>query len=155
MERMRLPFGTRKTMKALIEVVQPKGGIFDLDLQDYMLEFTEQMLLHLPRDTKFLFPIGLLLLEYGTLPFMGWVTPFSRLSLEDRDTYIHNWVNSRLMIRRELIKGVKALAVLGYFEHPENKKKLDFMSDAYIEAVGEERLERYGPEIRAIQSRTS
>lgn len=152
MARLPLPKRARETMSALIEVVMPRGGIYHHDLRAEMLAYVEDSLVFLPPDLRTLFPVGLLLLEYGTLPLMGSLTPFSRMTLEHREHYIEGWVNSRIGLRRDLIKGVKALAVMAYFEHPAVKEQLGFMSDEWVTSKGNERLERYGDEIARIEA---
>jgi hypothetical protein len=150
-----LPPRARRTMAALIEVIMPRGGPFDLEVQDEMMSYVEEMLPYLPPLIRSAFPYGLLLLEYGTLPLAAKARSFSKLPLDQRERYIEGWMESRLFLRREMIKGIKALAVLAYFEHPEVKRRLGFMPPEYVEEVGEKRLEHYGKAIERIQKATS
>lgn len=111
--------GTRSVARALIEVVKPRSDDFDLPIEDEILETLDNFINYFPIHMKYLFPVGLLLLQYGTWIFHGTIKTFTRLPLEERDRYVNGWVTSKISLRRDLVKGVKALCLTTFYSNPE------------------------------------
>ena len=131
-----LPGWARKTLWSLIEVIMPRNDEFHPDLKDYILDYVETYVGYFPKHLKIAFPMGLLLLERGTLPFMGKPTGFSKLDLAERDRYVKSWMNSRWQARRELIRGVKSLVMVAFYSHPDVMKHIGYDIEGHIaEAV--------------------
>jgi len=135
MSATNLPKPARKIARALIEVVKPQKPGFDLPLEDYMLEFLDEFYSHFPVHMKLLFPVGLYLLEFGTFIFERKPRRFSRMSLPEREQYVKGWVESRLMLRRDLIKGVKGVCLTGFYSHPEVMAHIGYDLPAHLERV--------------------
>ena len=51
-----------------------------------------------------------------------------------------------------LVRRVKGLVVMCYYELPEVKSEIGYLPGPYVAAVSRRRLERYGPEIRAAEA---
>jgi hypothetical protein len=73
---------------------------------------------------------------------------FTRLDEETATAYV------RALLRRpdpaaELVRRLKSVLVMCYYELPEVHREIGYDPDPYITAVSRRRLERYGPEIRA------
>jgi hypothetical protein len=49
----------------------------------------------------------------------------------------------------ELVRRLKSVLVMCYYELPEVQREIGYAPEAYIAAVSRRRLDRYGPEIRA------
>lgn len=130
-----LPSGARRTLRTLIEVVKPRKPGFDLPAEDFMLDFLDNFYSYFPFHLKLGFPIGLMLLEYGTFIFHGSARTFSGLSAESREKYVQGWINSRLGVRRDLIKGVKGVCLTAYYSHPEVMKHIGYDLEAHLERV--------------------
>ncbi|GEM_PF-1191513 len=126
---------SQRTARALIEVAKPRKAEFNLPLEDQMLEFLDDFVRYFPVHMKILFPLGLLLLEYGTFIFAGKLKPFSRLSLEERDRYVRGWVESRIPIRRDLIKGVKGLCVASFYSDHQVMDHIGYEIEAHLNKV--------------------
>jgi hypothetical protein len=135
MSKHHLPAKARSVLRALIEVVKPRKPGFDLPLEDYMLEFLDNFYSYFPFHLKIGFPLGLYLLEYGTLLFMGTLKPFSRLDPQRRERYIKGWITSRLMLRRDLIKGVKGVCLTAYYSHPQVMAHIGYDLPGHIARV--------------------
>lgn len=58
-----------------------------------------------------------------------------------------------LLARSGLADRLKSLVVMCYYELPEVKAEIGYNPDPYIAFVSQRRLERYGPEIEAAESR--
>jgi hypothetical protein len=98
-----LPEWARRSLGTLVEVLTPRSKDFHPDLKEYIVDYVDRYVL---------------LLEIGPLIFMGKRGGFAKLNSEDRERYINGWINSKLQVRRELIRGVKGLVMLSFYSHP-------------------------------------
>ncbi len=135
MSKYHLPARSVKTLRALIEVVKPRKPEFDPPVEDHMLEFLDEFYSYFPFHLKIAFPLGLVLLEYATIIFAGSLKPFSAMDLEKRDKYVSGWVNSSLMLRRDLIKGVKGVCLTAYYAHPDVMAHIGFDLPAHMDRI--------------------
>lgn len=138
MSEQYLPRHSRKILRALIEVVKPAREGFDLPLEDFMVESMDEFYSYFPFHMKVGFPLGLLLLEYGTFIFMGRPSRFSRMSMKDREEYVRGWVNSGMALRRDLIKGVKGICLMAYYSHPEVMAHIGYDLEEHLKRVNDD-----------------
>src|SRR5262245_51903988 len=110
----RLPRPARRALAALTAAVVPRAPELEIELEP-IVTYVEQFRAHLPRLMRVLFPLGLLLLEYGTLLFGFSWRRFSGLAPDRATAYVESWIASRSWLRRELIKGVKGLCLCAYY----------------------------------------
>jgi hypothetical protein len=68
---------------------------------------------------------------------------FARLGDRTADAYL-----SALLARSGLLRRVKGMVVMCYYELPEAKREIGYEPGPYIAEVSRRRLERYGDEIR-------
>jgi hypothetical protein len=138
--RHNLGRGSRRTLRALGEVVLPSDAKIDLDVA---VDFTDDWVRYMPRLFRLLFPLGLLLLELGAF-LMPSLVPFSRMSLPRRRRYVDAWARSRSPLLRDLIKGVKGLFLFQYYSQPDVAAQLGYHVDEHVAVVKSERLKRHG-----------
>ena len=136
---------SRRTLLALAEVVVPPGPI-DVSLEG-VVDFIDDMVGYMPRLLRVAFPLGLWLLEHGTRLFGFSVRRFSSLTPDARARYVDRWIHAGWVMRRDLIKGVKGLALLAYYSDPRVGELLGFFPDEHVRLVSAERLRRYGSEL--------
>ena len=98
---------------------------------------------HGMRATLWAFELGALLWPRGAL------TRFSRLPPERQEAYFAAWWDGPSATARQLIKGAKGLIALGYWDHPEVRKRLEYHPEAWIAKVAAQRLNRFAGEIAA------
>ncbi len=127
--------GTERIIKALIETLKPRKPGFDPAAEEFMLQVADDFLGALPSHMKILFPLGLRLLEYGTLIFAFSPIPFSRMSLSKREQYIKGWMDSKIPLRRDLIKGMKAIALTGYYAFPEVMNHIGYNLEEHLKRI--------------------
>jgi len=125
----------RRIIRALVEVVKPRKPGFDLPVEDEIVDFADLFVGYMPWHLKTAFPLGIYLLEYGTLIFHGTLRPFSRLSLEERERYVKGWVDSKISLRRDFIKGMRALCLPAYYSIPEVMARLGYGLQAHLNKV--------------------
>ncbi len=130
-----LPAFCVPTIKALIEVAKPRKPGFDLPLEDSMFDSLDGFYRYFPFYLKIGFPLGLMLLEFGTFIFMGRLKRFSRMPIEERELYVRSWVESRLPLRRDLIKGVKAICVASFYSNREALLHIGYDLDDHLNKV--------------------
>jgi hypothetical protein len=135
MAEYHLPNKARQILRALIDVVKPKKPGFDPPIEDHMVNFLDNFYSYFPWHLKLGFPMGLYLLEYGTLIFHGSIRPFSKLSIPEREAYVKGWINSSMMLRRDLIKGVKGVCLTAFYSHPEVMAHIGYDLAAHLERV--------------------
>src|SRR4030042_1544227 len=100
-----------------------------------MLEFADTFYGYFPWHMKVGLPLGRYLLEFGPLIFQGSLLPFSRMKLENRDRYLQGWVDSKIGLRRDLVKGMKALCLPAYYSNPEVMAHIGFDLEAHLRKV--------------------
>lgn len=126
---------SRKILRALAEVVMPRGKNFNLDLNDYSVDIIDRYVGYFPPHLKLGFPLGLMLLEFGPILYMRRFRRFSNMSLEDREKYVELWVDSNSAARRDLIKGVKGLVLVAFYSHPSVMEYIGYDIEAHVAAA--------------------
>jgi hypothetical protein len=142
----RLGARSRRTLRALAEVIVPRDPSLPVDL-DAVVDFVDQTVGDMPRLLQLVFPIGLALFELGTFVLLPSLRRFSRLELPRREAYVRDWIHSRLMLRRDLIKGVKGLCLFAYYNDRRVMEHLGYRPDEHLQLVAAERLKRHGHEL--------
>jgi hypothetical protein len=141
--------GSRRTLRALAEVIVPRdeaaGVVVDLER---VVDFVDDMVRYMPRLLRVLFPVGLLLLEYGTFVLLPSLRRFSGLDVAHRERYVRGWVHARMMLRRDLIKGVKGICLFAFYSDPRVMAHLGYRPSEFADVVATDRLLRH-PELRA------
>jgi len=121
----RLSPSARRTLAALTLAVAPPEPVVP-DREARVTTFLAGYIPYLTRQLQRLLPLGLWLFEWGPLFFGVAPTRFSRLGAAGRARYLRSWQYSRLSLRRQLVKGLKVLVLMGYFELPEVKAHLGY-----------------------------
>ncbi len=73
--------------------------------------FVRQLSKPLRRRIRF----GIHLFQWGPPLFIGKLCPFTQLEKSEALRYIEGWARSRLGIRRQLFRGLRDIAFLGYY----------------------------------------
>jgi len=138
---------SRRVVRALAEVVLPDGdGAPNVPL-DEIVAFADSFVPYLPRLLRLLFPIGLMMLELGAFLIGPSLLPFSAMSLARRRRYVDGWVHARWRLRRDLIKAVKGLCLLGYYSDARVRARLGYAVEEHVADVSAERLRRHAANI--------
>jgi hypothetical protein len=145
-----LSAGSRRTLAALASVVTPgptRGGAPAVPI-DEIVDFIDDWVRYLPRLFRLLFPVGLLLLEYGALVLTPSLRRFSALDDEAKGRYVEGWVHARARLRRDLIKATKGLCLLAYYSDARVTAALGYTVDEHVKLVSSERLVRHGHDLQ-------
>jgi hypothetical protein len=145
--RRQLGRWSRRTLRAVAEVVTPREhGAPPPDL-DGIVAFADDWVRYMPRLFRVLFPVGLMILELGAFLLGPSLVPFSFMSLERRRRYVAAFAHGRSALRRDLIKGIKGLCLLQYYSDPKVSAQLGYHVDEHVTLVRAERLKRHGHEL--------
>jgi hypothetical protein len=125
-----------RIIRALSETIKPRKPGFDPPIEEDILKVGDLFLGALPSHMKVLMPLGLYMLEFATFIFcFPTIRPFSSLSPEKREKYILGWMESKAALRRDLIKGFKAIVMTGYYAHPIVMDHLGYDLEAHLKRV--------------------
>jgi hypothetical protein len=138
---------SRRIVRALAEVVLPEGGDAPAVPVDDIVAFTDSFVPHMPRLLRLLFPVGLLMLELGAFVLGPSLLPFSAMSIERRRRYVDGWVHARWRLRRDLIKAVKGICLLGYYSDARVGARLGYRVEEHVAHVSAERLRRHAANV--------
>lgn len=112
-------------------------------LHERLVANCEEFLRHLPHVLRLAFPVGLWLLEWS--PVLLWRGPcrLSKLPREVRRQRLREWAHSRWAVRRQLLKGVRSIVVVAYYDIPEIKHAIQYTPQSFISERVQARAERY------------
>lgn len=71
----------------------------------------------LPKTLRTRIRFGIHLFNWGPALFIGKMCPFTQLDSRDAVRYIEGWAGSRFGIRRQLFRGLRDIAFLGYYSN--------------------------------------
>jgi len=92
----------------------------------------EKSMKHIPFYLRFLMILGLYFLQFSPL-FLGfYFKPFTKMTPQQKDHYITTWANSRLSPKRNLIRGIRALCMIGAYSNPAILSHIGYTIDEHI-----------------------
>lgn len=106
-----------RILKHAVAVMRPRGGVFDLDVDDDVIASMAGFLEYLPAPARLSFPLGLRLLEYGPFLFREGFRTFSSMDEETAARYLHHWERAG-SAPSLLYQGVRALVFVCFYQHP-------------------------------------
>jgi choline dehydrogenase-like flavoprotein len=133
---------TRRLLRSLATLLCPPEAV--PDLLDPLLDDVELSLQAMPAAIRAALRAGLAAYELGAVA--RWGRPASRLAPEQAGRYLDAWTHG-LAVQRELIKAVRSLVCLAYFELPAVKERLGYRPERWIARVTRHRLATYGADI--------
>lgn len=134
--------GTRNILRHMADVILPRNERINIDAHDAIVNYVDNFTLYLPPLLKLGFPLGVWVFQIAAVFLMG--RPFTWLSLEDKERYIAGWARSSLWWRRDLLKGVKSVMLIGFYEIPEVHRIIGYDVTSWVEHVKARREASYG-----------
>ena len=123
------------------------------DRTERLLDEFELLLGSLPAGMRKSIPVAFVLFDQAARlypPARG--RRFARLADRAADSYLRAVLAKRRGGLAAVIRQLKGLVVMCYYELPEVKEQLGYRPAPYIAAVSRRRLVAYGPEIRAAEA---
>jgi hypothetical protein len=114
------------------------------DLVEPVVDDVELTMRAMPADVRTALIAGLWTYELGAVA--RWGRPASTLSPDRAARYLDAWRHG-LAVQRELVKAVRSLVCLAYFELPAVKQRMGYLPQRWIEKVTRHRLATYRDDI--------
>lgn len=131
-QRWNLGRTSRAIIASLASTVLPREGR-DRATINYVVRFVDDFVPFMPALMRLGFPLGLLLLQWGTFVTMVAAKPFTLVSERVRERYLHRWAESPFALFRALAQGVRGLILSAYYEQPKVYEALGYDPKAYLE----------------------
>lgn len=142
-----LGLGTRRILRAMAPIVLPRNATLNVDCDEEIVNYVDNYVMYLPPLFRLAFPLGVWLFELAAILWSGRFVPYTFLTLDRKQAYLAGWSHSKYWWRRDLLKGIKGLMMMGYFEHPEVMKKIQYDQGEQVATVKARRLATYAQEI--------
>jgi len=143
----RHPPRIRRLLASIAPIACPPE-IEPLGLVTPVVDHTELTLRSFPEVVRSALLAGLTSYELTSAMWPGHRgRPASRLDRERATRYYRAWRRSPLRLQRELVKGVKGILCLAYYEMPQVKEQLGYAPEDWIRTATRHRLERHGEAI--------
>lgn len=133
---------TRRVLRSLAALLCPPDVL--PDLLDPVVDDVELSMQAMPAAVRAALVAGLTTYDLGAVA--RWGRPASKLGPAQAARYLDLWRHG-LAIQRELVKAVRSLVCLSYFEMPAVKERMRYRPDQWIEKVTRHRLATYGGDI--------
>jgi hypothetical protein len=133
---------TRRLLGSLTALVCPPEVVPDLVAP--VVDDVELTMRAMPVEIRTAMLAGLLTYELGAVA--RWGRPASKLPPDRAARYLDAWRHG-LAVQRELVKAVRSLLCLAYFELPEVKRRMGYQPERWIEKVKGHRLATYRDDI--------
>ncbi|AKV03102.1 hypothetical protein AKJ09_09765 [Labilithrix luteola] len=115
--RVRVEETTTPFVRALVEaVVVPEGTQASTAVIDDTAVFVYGQLRELPPSLGLLFECGMTFFRFVTR--LRYLRGYCNLSLDTRRRWLHAWAESPYALFRKLMKPIRGVALLGYYDHP-------------------------------------
>lgn len=122
---------SRRIIAEMAEIVLPEEGRTE-EIMRCVVRYVDDFVPHLPRLMRMTFPLGLLLIQWGTLLTLTALKPFTLLGAKARDRYLKQWGDSRFPLLRALLQGVRGLILSGYYAMPAVYHKIGYTPDQHV-----------------------
>lgn len=133
---------TRRLLGSLVALLCPPEVV--PDLVEAVVDDVELTMQAMPAEIRAALRAGLATYELGAIA--RWGRPASRLAPERAARWLDAWRHG-LPVQRELIKAVRGLVCLAYYELPAVKQRMGYDPERWIEKVKRHRLATYQADI--------
>jgi len=148
----RLPFHygrtTRSILRSAIGVLRPRGGEFDLDLDERTMRSVLSFVPYMQPFARWGFPVGLWIIEISPFVYGYGFTRMTRLEPSKQAGYLTRWEHA-VGPFRTLYDGLRALVLMCFYQQPEILALLEIDWQARADELTERRarLQRMAPEL--------
>lgn len=144
----RLTAGQRRTLGAISRVACP-DDVEALGCEGRLVSEVELTLASFPPLLRQALAVTLVLFEWlAVLRPSSLGRRFSGLPRARQERYFAAWWHSPLLVVRQAIKAIKGLLGMAYYDLPAVKARLEYFPEAWMAQVKQQRLDRFGDEIR-------
>lgn len=138
----------RRVVASLVPVVCPEGAV-RLGLGEWLVDHSELSVGAFPAAFRRALAAGLVTYDLSAAAWPPARGRFAhRLDPDRAAAWFHLWWRSRLAPQRELVKAVKSILCMAYYEAPAVQAEIGYTAQAWIDNVKQRRLAVYSDEIR-------
>lgn len=124
MGKARLPYQLPERAKAVLlalarALVTEPPELVIRDRDGFYIERCRMLLAEFPRFNRFFFILILYVFDRVTFLFGFGIARFVHLKPESQRLYAERWLHARNVSLREVFKGVRGIAMICYFSHPD------------------------------------
>ena len=112
-----LGYTSRRIIEELADAILPEEGKTE-HVKQHVVRFIDSYVPYLPVLFRKSFPLGLLLLQWGTVLTVTAIRPFTLAGTAVRRSYLERWERSRFPLFRGLLQGVRGLILAAYYAIP-------------------------------------
>ncbi|MBT3218865.1 MAG: hypothetical protein HN348_07215 [Proteobacteria bacterium] len=131
---------SRRIVSDLADTLLPEAGRTELVRND-IVRYVDGWVPHMPMLFRKMFPLGLMLLQWGTVLFFFALKPFTLVRHPRRLRYIRFWETLPIPLFRALLGGIRGLIMSGYYARPDIHEQLGYNPDKHIEECRRQRLQ--------------
>lgn len=126
---------SRTILRDLTEVILPQNDHLQARIEEEIIPGIEKSVPNLPLPLRFGFAVGLYMIEWSPLFFMGKPRRFSRLNSIERHQYIEKWIHCPITLFRDLIKLIKGMVIIHYYDDPGVMEHLGYFIEEHVRQV--------------------
>jgi hypothetical protein len=132
----------------LVQIVRAScpSDLEDLGITEDVVRYIQDSLAYAPLVFARALGLGLIAVDAASV-LDGGGTPLSRMPLERARTYVEGSGHGINVPRIAVVRQVRMLALMGYFEHDVVKKRLGYDPDSWIAKSIQERQERHADDL--------
>lgn len=124
MGKARLPYQIPERAKAVLvalarALITEPPELVIRDKESSYLERCRLLLAEFPRLSRFFFILILYFFDRATVLFGFGIARFVHLKPESQRLYAERWLHAKSVTLREIFKGVRGIAMVCYFSHPD------------------------------------
>ncbi len=137
--RWHLGHTSRRIIEEIAEVVLPADGR-SRRVIEHCVRYVDGYVPHLPALARTFFPLGLRLIQWGTILTFSAFKPFTLIArAARRNKYLETWSTSRFALFRALMMGVRGLILSGYYAMPVVYRKIGYTPDEHLATCRKQR----------------
>lgn len=99
---------------------------------DGIVMFMEKLIGHSPFYVRIPLILGLYVFQFGPPFFLFSITPFTRMSREQRERWLSTWAASRNSLKKTVFRGLSALCMIGFYSRPDVCSHLGYTIEDHI-----------------------
>ena len=98
----------------------------------HVVRHVDSFVTYMPYQMRTLFPLGLLLMQWGTIATLTALKPFTLMRGGRRDAYLSAWASSPFALFRALAGGLRGLILSGYYSMPSVYGAIGYTPDEHL-----------------------
>ena len=129
--KLRLSSYTQSILRALVSTLVPRHESFP-PVDEDAIAYLEKSMKYLPFYLRVSMILGLYFLQFSPLILGFYFKPFTKMTPQQKERYVAAWATSRFSPRRDIIRGIRALCMIGAYSNPDILSHIGYTIDEHI-----------------------